>query len=503
MSREFQYEASWIKILPLVLLGVFSSLSSARAANINSLENVDCVIYPSQEADIGSDSIGVLQSLLVDRSEFVREGNPLAQLESSAEQAAVALATARAHAAAEVNFRQLSADHSNRQFSRVEKLTQQSAVSAKDLDDRKTEAQLGEQQLLKAVENKNILALELARAKVVLEKRTIRSPFSGVVVETFKSAGEYVDSDPILRIVQLHPLHIETIIPAEHVGDIVPGMSAEIVSSDNPDKRWTAQVDRVDNVVDVASGTFGVRLELPNPDFTITAGLRCQLNFINDKVSVASAANSQSTVSNDTKLKPNVLSRDKATVDVKGTSMVPTVAALKVPMVSDQGETKQNGEERIGAPVIVDSGNTNPQNKLSCISEGPYIEKGVAQEQAKKWSLRGETVELVTKLVIEKQGYFVMSPEFDSRDDASTYLSSLETAGITDSFLPSKITPVRVSIGAFREHDKAASRVKQLSSKNIESEIRPWEKSREEYFLVGQRGQSFISADCESPSSAQ
>ncbi len=40
-----------------------------------------------------------------------------------------------------------------------------------------------------------------------------------------------------------------------------------------------AEVGVVDKVVDAASGTFGVRLELPNPDTSLPAGLKCRVRF--------------------------------------------------------------------------------------------------------------------------------------------------------------------------------------------------------------------------------
>jgi multidrug efflux pump subunit AcrA (membrane-fusion protein) len=35
----------------------------------------------------------------------------------------------------------------------------------------------------------------------------------------------------------------------------------------------------VDRVVDAASGTFGIRLEIPNPGNRIPAGLKCKVRF--------------------------------------------------------------------------------------------------------------------------------------------------------------------------------------------------------------------------------
>jgi hypothetical protein len=40
----------------------------------------------------------------------------------------------------------------------------------------------------------------------------------------------------------------------------------------------------VDRVFDAASSTFGVRLELPNPDYSLPAGLRCRIRFLAQSV---------------------------------------------------------------------------------------------------------------------------------------------------------------------------------------------------------------------------
>jgi hypothetical protein len=39
-------------------------------------------------------------------------------------------------------------------------------------------------------------------------------------------------------------------------------------------------VTLMDRVIDPASGTFGVRLELPNPDYAIPSGLHCRVRFL-------------------------------------------------------------------------------------------------------------------------------------------------------------------------------------------------------------------------------
>jgi hypothetical protein len=42
---------------------------------------------------------------------------------------------------------------------------------------------------------------------------------------------------------------------------------------------YRATVTVVDRVMDAASGTFGVRLALPNPELHLPAGLKCKIHF--------------------------------------------------------------------------------------------------------------------------------------------------------------------------------------------------------------------------------
>jgi membrane fusion protein (multidrug efflux system) len=52
------------------------------------------------------------------------------------------------------------------------------------------------------------------------------------------------------------------------------------VTPENPvSKVYKAKVTIVDRVIDAASGTFGVRLELPNPKYRLPAGLKCKVAF--------------------------------------------------------------------------------------------------------------------------------------------------------------------------------------------------------------------------------
>ena len=138
--------------------------------------------------------------------------------------------------------------------------------------------------------------LELARARAELEQRVIRSPIDGVVTERLLGPGEYGHPDThIVSLASIDPLYVEAYPAVRYHGRIKAG-DMGTVTLDSGEVRQ-AKVTVVDQVFDASSGTFGVRLELPNPGMKLPAGTRCRVAFDIPAVSVADARPSASTVS--------------------------------------------------------------------------------------------------------------------------------------------------------------------------------------------------------------
>ena len=118
----------------------------------------------------------------------------------------------------------------------------------------------------------------MRRDEEVLKLRNIHSPFNGVVVERLLGPGEHVRQDKaqILKLAQIDPLNVELIMPANLYGSVKVGMAAEVLPEQPVGGSYSAKVVVVDKVVDAASGTFGVRLNLPNPGNKIPAGFKCR-----------------------------------------------------------------------------------------------------------------------------------------------------------------------------------------------------------------------------------
>lgn len=240
----------------------------------------DCVIEPSLTLKLGSPVASILEQVEVDRGDHVKQGQTVARLESAVERAAVALNEVRARNASEVEAKQAVLELKRGVLARKQRLKANNYASAQDIDTAEAEFNVAEQDLAAAKSNRRLAELELQRSEATLEQRIIHSPIDGVVVRRSLGPGEYVHPEGnILTVARIDPLYVETFLPIRYFGQIEPGDTAIVRPDDPIGGERAAAVKIVDQVFDAASGTFGVRLELPNPEKIVPAGLRCRVRF--------------------------------------------------------------------------------------------------------------------------------------------------------------------------------------------------------------------------------
>lgn len=261
--------------LPALVLAVLVGPSLPAGA----AQPLVCLIQPSRVAEIGSSVTGVIESIRVERGDRVKKGQVLAVLRNDVERAALHVATGRAQAEAEVLAALAARDFAHQNTRRAEDLVQKKFVSEQALDKARTEEQVAVQKLAQAREQRRVWEREMGLAQSQLAQRTIASPISGIVAERYLSIGERVEDRSIARVVSIDPLHVETMVPASSFGRIIPGMSATVTPELPDSQAVEARVILVDKLIDGASNTFRVRLELPNPGHAIPAGPRCKLAF--------------------------------------------------------------------------------------------------------------------------------------------------------------------------------------------------------------------------------
>lgn len=237
------------------LIGVIITVSVLALPVPGSMaETLECMTEPYAKVEFRSQVPGILDEILVERGDIIKKGQVLARLKSGVEQALV---------------EQISTllDFVRRKNERNIELSAKDLISKHEKDEMETEIKKLEMQLKEAEER--------------LKLRTIISTIDGVVMERSLYPGEYAgENTPILKAAALNPLNVEIIAPLRLYGYVKKGTKAEVRPESPVGGAYTGEVVIVDKVVDAASGTFGIRVELPNKDLTIPAGLKCRVKFL-------------------------------------------------------------------------------------------------------------------------------------------------------------------------------------------------------------------------------
>ncbi|MCF8038756.1 MAG: efflux RND transporter periplasmic adaptor subunit [Desulfohalobiaceae bacterium] len=251
---------------------------AAPAANAGSAE-FDGLIEPRLVVNVGSCIPGVLESVTVERGDMVKEGQVLASLQSGVEKATMELAKTRAEMETTIHAKKAELALALKTQNRYKNLVEKEMIPYHEWDEVETQRILAEFRLNEAIENKRLAEMEYKRSLEMYERTTICSPLTGVVVERFLNQGEYVEDQPVMTIAQMDPLYVEVYMTVDNLNLVKVGMEANVRPELPVGGTYQAKVIVVDKIVHAASGTFGVRLELPNPDYRLPPGLKCKVIF--------------------------------------------------------------------------------------------------------------------------------------------------------------------------------------------------------------------------------
>ncbi|OGB06144.1 MAG: hypothetical protein A3E25_16250 [Burkholderiales bacterium RIFCSPHIGHO2_12_FULL_69_20] len=265
--------------VPALLLSLVPMLAPVLA----SAGEFDCVLEPRQTVDVRAAVEGLVEQVMVDRGDRVRAGQVLLVLDSGVEKSNLELARYRATMAGGVKSAESRVDFAQSKLLRREKLADGQFISLQDRDEAAAEKRLADAELVQAKEAQRMAQLEQVRAAEQLRQRTLKSPFTGVVVERMVHPGDLADNrdlrKPLLRIAEVSMLHVEVLLPVAGLRKLQPGMTLEVMPEAPVGGKYSARVKTLDPLVDVGSGTFRARLELPNADGRLPAGITCKVEI--------------------------------------------------------------------------------------------------------------------------------------------------------------------------------------------------------------------------------
>jgi membrane fusion protein (multidrug efflux system) len=245
-------------------------------------DSYNCVMEAKSTIELQSAEDGILDRVLVGRGQRVKAGEIVARLESKQEALTVQRARLRAEAETGIDAAKAQNEFRRKEAERLEDLRSSNAIPERDYMTAVVESRLAEIAVETAVTEHEIAKLEHEQARSRLERRSIRSPVDGVIVDVTMFPGEYVHEQvTVMTIAEIDPLYVEVFMPVSEYRAVQPGMPANVSPELPIGGNFDAEVAVVDNVFDAASRTFRVRLVLPNTDYALPAGLRCTVRFLN------------------------------------------------------------------------------------------------------------------------------------------------------------------------------------------------------------------------------
>lgn len=240
---------------------------------------LDCLVKPEMYVEVSSPVVSVLEQVLVETGDVVAKGQPLAKLEASVEKARVKMAELQVNHTSDIDNRKEQLKYKRLNHERMQELRQKKSVPQYEADKAQTEYELAKLEVAKARELRIMARANLDMERSQLALRTIVSPIDGIVVDRYAMVGESVEGRSIMKLAQVNPLKVELIAPTEYFGLIKRGMKADIYPEQPANKVFKATVTIVDKLIDPASGSFTVRMSLPNPNDILVGGVNCIAEF--------------------------------------------------------------------------------------------------------------------------------------------------------------------------------------------------------------------------------
>ncbi|MEP7300034.1 MAG: efflux RND transporter periplasmic adaptor subunit [Caldimonas sp.] len=243
----------------------------------------DCIIEPAQVVEIRSPVVGIVERVHARRGDLVNKGDVLVTIESSVEQSAADAARFRSQAQGGLQLARTKLAAAKEKARRMQELSEEQFVSAQARDDAAAELKLAEAELRTAEENTQLAKLEHRQSVDQLNRRVLRSPFNGVVMDQYLFPGALVDAGdtkkPILKLAQTQPLLAQAILPFRYFPEVKVGEAVTVIPEKPFKGEVATRIRTVDRVIDSAAGTFGVVAEIPNTQRDLPGGIRCKLRL--------------------------------------------------------------------------------------------------------------------------------------------------------------------------------------------------------------------------------
>lgn len=236
-----------------------------EAAPAQRLLAVNGRVRPRLQVDIRPAIGGELIALPFDVGDHVVAGQVIARIDDAPEAAAIA------QAAASVQAQQASLEQARRDLARYEALGQ--FTTRREVEQRRLAVVEAERELSRR-------RASVEQARELRERRVLRAPFAGVILERPVDPGQTVGAESIIyRLADLSRPEITVEVDEIYAAEIRPGMAA-MIRLPGQKEPIRAVVAHIEPRVDPATGARDVRLSPGDSMVDAPSGLTVTVNIV-------------------------------------------------------------------------------------------------------------------------------------------------------------------------------------------------------------------------------
>ena len=266
----------------IFLLTVITMLMGQCATTLAQSEQSDAIdgfIAPFRSIELSSDEAGAIAELTVEEGDLVETGGTVAKLDDRVQELQVEIAEELAQTTSQLIAANQLLEKRKEISRRLDELKQRGHARQSEIIRAEMELPIANAKVLAAKEEKAVREIELRRAEVQLDRRTISSPFDGIVAKIHRRAGEFLSP--------LHP-EVATIIQVDKLLASFAIMSNQLdrfeINQEHTIRLENGSlvkgsVYRIGVETDSQSGTVDIKLLIQNPTMKLRSGESCSLSF--------------------------------------------------------------------------------------------------------------------------------------------------------------------------------------------------------------------------------
>ncbi len=249
------------------------AVDKARSGTIRQEVLLTGSLKPKEQVDVVAKATGRLVRLTVHVGDRVKAGDLIAELEDDEVQQQVNRAiAAQAVAAASAAQREAELSNAKSDLSRQQSLFDEGLISRRDLEAQQTAMQVVQSQLQLARAQERQAKAELNELKIQLQQTRIYAPMAGSVARRYVDPGALLGpSTPIINLVNLSTMVTVANVPERDIGNIRVGNKAIVKVDAFAGEDFQGRVVRISPVLDAATRSASVEVEIPNRDGRLKA----------------------------------------------------------------------------------------------------------------------------------------------------------------------------------------------------------------------------------------